>query len=453
MSRRKQPKKFQVTDLPEHLQQINLNAAGIDVGSDRHVVAVPAGRDEVSVREFGAFTTDLHALADWLTKCGITTVAMESTGVYWIPLFELLEQRGFEVKLVDARQVKNVSGRKSDVLDCQWLQQLHTYGLLSGAFRPTDQVCVLRGYMRQREMLVQASSMHIQHMQKALQQMNLLLHNVVSDITGLTGMKIIKAIIAGERDPKILARHRHERCQSSATTIAKSLVGNYREEHLFALTQAVSLYETYQTKIGECEAAIAGYLSSQSKCTDEEPPPGDKSTRNRDRLRGGVDVRSQLYRMTGVDLFNLPGLGADTLLTLAGEVGFDMTPWRSEKHFTSWLALCPGTKKSNGKVLSRKTKRSANRAAAAFRIAAASLTRSKTALGAFYRRIRVRVGPAEAITATARKLAVLYYSLLKHGSAYVEIGQTVYEQKYQQRRLHSIQKQALAMGYQLIPAA
>jgi transposase len=378
MAKRKQRRKrFAVTDLPEHLQHVNLNAAGIDVGSDRHVVAVPAGRDKVSVREFGAFTTDLHSLADWLTKCGVTSVAMESTGVYWIPLFEILEQRGFEVKLVDARQVKNVSGRKSDVLDCQWLQQLHTYGLLAGAFRPTDQVCVLRGYMRQREMLVQAAAMHIQHMQKALQQMNLLLHNVVSDITGLTGMKIIKAIIAGERDAKVLVKHRNYRCQSSAATIAKSLLGNYREEHLFALSQAVSLYETYQAKIAECEAAIARYLNSQAKSTDEEPPPGDKSSRDRDRLRGGVDVRSQLYQMTGVDLFNLPGLGADTLLTLAGEAGFDMTPWRTEKHFTSWLALCPGTKKSNGKVLSRKTKRSANRAAAAFRLAAASLSRSK----------------------------------------------------------------------------
>ena len=452
MARRKQRRKrLAVTDLPEQLQHVNLNAAGIDVGSDRHVVAVPAGRDEVSVREFGAFTTDLHALADWLTKCGVTSVTMESTGVYWIPLFEILEEHGFEVKLVDARQVKNVSGRKSDVLDCQWLQQLHTYGLLAGAFRPPDQICVLRGYMRQREMLVQASSMHIQHMQKALQQMNLLLHNVVSDITGLTGMKIIKAIIAGQRDAKLLAKHRNYRCQSSTATIAKSLVGNYREEHLFALTQAVSLYETYQAKIAECDEAIARYLNSQAKRTDEEPPPEDKSSRDRDRLRGGVDVRSQLYQITGVDLFNLPGLGADTLLTLIGEAGFDMTAWPSEKHFTSWLALCPGTKKSNRKILSRKTKRSANRAAAAFRLAAASLSRSKTALGSFYRRIRVRVGPAEAITATARKLAVLYYSLLKHGSAYVESGQQAYEEKYQQRRLHSIQKQALALGYQLIP--
>lgn len=452
MSKSKQrTKQFKVTDLPQQLQHVNLDAAGIDIGSDRHVVAVPPGRDDVSVREFGAFTSDLNALADWLTKCGITTVAMESTGVYWIPLFEILERRGFEVKLVDARQVKNVSGRKSDVLDCQWLQQLHTYGLLAGAFRPSDEICVVRGYMRQREMLVQASSMHIQHMQKALQQMNLLLHNVVSDITGVTGMKIITAIIAGERDPKVLARHRDQRCHSSAETIAKSLVGNYREEHLFALTQAVSLYETYQAKIVECEIAIARYLSQQPNRTDEPPPPGTKSVRNRDRLRGGVDIRAELFRMTGVDLFAVPGLGADTLLTLLGEVGTDITPWKSEKHFTSWLALCPGTNKSNGKVLSRKTKRSANRAAAAFRIAAASLTRSKTALGAFYRRIRTRVGPAQAITATARKLAVLYYSLLKHGSSYVEIGQAAYEHNYQQRRLNTIQKQALTMGYQLVP--
>jgi transposase len=378
---------------------------------------------------------------------------MESTGVYWVPLFEILERRGFEVKLVDARQVKNVSGRKSDVLDCQWLQQLHTYGLLAAAFRPTDEICVLRGYMRQREMLVQASSMHIQHMQKALQQMNLLLHNVVSDITGVTGMKIIKAIIGGERNVKVLAEHRDSRCHSSADTIAKSLMGNYRQEHLFALTQAVSLYETYREKIADCEAEIARYLKSQEKQTDEEPPPEDKKSRNRDRIRGGVDVRSQLYQITGVDLFSLPGLAADSLLTLYGEVGFDMTPWRTEKHFTSWLSLCPGTKKSNGKILSRKTRRNANRAAAAFRISAASLARSKTALGAFYRRIKSRVGAAEAITATARKLAVLYYSLLKYGTEYVEAGQSAYEQKYQERRLYSLEKQALAMGYQLTPAA
>src|SRR3989441_11852026 len=243
MSKRKSKakrKSFQVPKLPAQLQHMNLNAAGIDIGSERHMVAVPEGRDTVSVREFGTFTADLQALAAWLKQCGVSTVAMESTGVYWIPLFEVLERQGFEVKLVDARHVKNVSGRKSDVLDCQWIQQLHTYGLLAGAFRPPDEVCVLRSYLRQREMLIQTSSMHIQHMQKALQQMNLLLHNVVSDITGVTGMKIIKAIIAGERNAKVLAKHRDYRCQNSAATITKSLGGNYREEHLFALAQAVS---------------------------------------------------------------------------------------------------------------------------------------------------------------------------------------------------------------------
>src|SRR5205809_4460008 len=270
--KRAQSKSFNLQSLPKQLQHINLNAAGIDIGSERHMVAVPEGRAEVAVREFGAFTGDLISLADWLQQCGVTTVAMESTGVYWIPLFELLERRGFEVKLVDARHVKNVSGRKSDVLDCQWLQQLHTYGLLAGAFRPPDEVCVLRSYLRQREMLIQTASMHIQHMQKALQQMNLLLHNVVSDITGVTGMKIIKAILAGERNPRVLAGNRDERCQNTTATIAKSLVGNYREEHLFALRQAVDLYETYQAKIADCNQAIIKHVEQQPDITDDGPP-------------------------------------------------------------------------------------------------------------------------------------------------------------------------------------
>lgn len=345
---------FKVTQLPKQLQHINLNAAGIDVGSERQLVAVPEGRDEISVREFGSFTTDLEALASWLKKCGVTTVAMESTGVYWIPLFELLERRGFEVKLVDARHVKNVSGRKSDVLDCQWIQQLHTYGLLASAFRPPDEVCVLRSYLRQREMLTQAASMHIQHMQKALQQMNLLLHNVVSDITGATGMKIIKAILAGERDPQVLARHRHELCKHSSATIAKSLVGNYREEHLFALRQAVDLYEIYQAKIADCDQAIIKQLENRPDVSDDGPPPTDKPIQARHRVRNGVDVRELLFKKSGLDLFTIPGLGADTLLTLASEVGFDLTPWKTEKHFASWLGICPGTKRSGGKVLDAK---------------------------------------------------------------------------------------------------
>jgi transposase len=445
-------RKPETAGMPEHLQHINVYAAGIDVGSDRHMVAVPEGRDTSSVREFGAFTEDLQEMGQWLLKCGVTTVAMESTGVYWIPVFEMLEREGLEVKLVDARSVKNVSGRKSDVLDCQWLQQLHTYGLLAGAFRPADEICVIRGFIRQREMLVQSSSMQIQHMQKALQQMNLLLHNVVSDITGKTGMAILKAILSGERDPKKLARNRDERCRNTEETIAKSLVGNYREEHLFVLKQAVSLYETYQEKVRECEEALMSYVVGRARVTEEGPPPGQGQSgkKARERVRGGVDVREQLYKMAGVDLFNVPGLGADTLLTLLGEVGLDMSKWKTEKHFSSWLSLCPGTKISGGKVLSKKTQRNANRASAAFRIAASTLSSSKTALGAFYRRIKARKGPAEAVTATAHKIAVIFYSMLKHGAEYVEAGQAAYEEKYQARRLKAIKNQALKLGYQLL---
>jgi len=452
--RRKKAKSrsFKITSLPAQLQHINLNAAGIDIGSERHMVAVPEGRDEVSVREFGTFTADLEALAAWLKKCGITTVAMESTGVYWIPLFEVLERRGFEVKLVDARHVKNVSGRKSDVLDCQWIQQLHTYGLLAGAFRPPDEVCVLRSYLRQRGMLTQAASMHIQHMQKALQQMNLLLHNVVSDITGVTGMKIIKAMLAGERDPRRLASHRDERCKNTTATIAKSLEGNYREEHLFALRQAVDLYETYLAKIADCDEAIVKQLEQQPDATNDGPPP-DQRIPARDRLRNDVDIHTLLFKKTGVDLFAIPGLAADTLLVLASEVGFDMSPWKTEKHFASWLGLCPGTKKSGGKVLAAKTKRNPNRAAQAFRMAASSLYRSQTALGAFYRRIKSRSGGQQAVTATAHKIARFFYAMLSKGQSYIELGQQAYEQRYKQRRINHLLVQAKSLGFQLVPCA
>jgi len=449
--RKARKSKIKVNNLPPHLRHINLNAAGIDIGTDLHLVAVPEGSDEISVRQFGAFTSDLHEIADWLKKCGVTTVAMESTGVYWIPLFELLEQRGFEVKLVDARHVKNVSGRKSDVLDCQWIQQLHTYGLLQGAFRPTDEVCVLRSYARQKEMLTQASTMHIQHMQKALQQMNLLLHNVVSDITGVTGMRIIKAILAGERDPDVLALNRQEGCRNSKETIAKSLVGNFRDEHMFALKQAVDLYEFYQALIVECEQALIEHLERRPDITDDQPPDSGKHVRLRERMRADVDVREKLFKMTGVDLFAIPGLAADTLLTLASEVGFNMEPWKSEKHFTSWLGLCPGTKISGGKRLDRKSKRNSNRAALAFRIAASSLARSQTALGAFYRRIRSRTDGRRAITATAHKIARIYYSMLTKGTAYIEAGQQTYEQAYKERKINALKKQAHSLGFQLQP--
>jgi len=450
LKRRHEPVKM---ELPVELKSVNLNAAGIDIGSRHHFVAVPEGRDKVSVKQFGVFTADLEELAEWLYQCGVTTVAMESTGYYWIPVFELLEGKGFAVKLVDARQTKNVSGRKSDMLDCQWQRELHTVGLLKGAFRPPDEVCVIRGYMRQREMLVQASSMHIQHMQKALTLMNLRLGNVVSDITGVTGMKIIKAIIGGERNPQVLASNRTEQCQHSQKVIAKSLQGNYRAEHLFALQQALELYEVYQEKIKDCERELMKVIQQQPHKTEEEPPPAEQKLRRRDKVRGEVDVRSELYKQTGVDLYRVPGLGPETLLTLRGEVGLDMTPWKTEKLFSSWLGLCPGTRESGGKVLSRRSKRSRSRAAAAFRIAAASLRNSRTALGAFYRRIRARSGEAKAVTATAHKLAKIYYRLLKYGEAYVELGEKAYEERYQQQRVKALKKQAALLGFALVATA
>ena len=440
-------------ELPVELKSVNLNAAGIDIGAKRHYVAVPEGRDTVAVKQFGVFTADLEEMAEWLYQCGVTNVAMESTSYYWIPVFELLERKGFEVKLVDARQTKNVSGRKSDMLDCQWQRELHTLGLLKGAFRPPDEVCVIRGYLRQREMLVQASTMHIQHMQKALTQMNLRLGNVVSDITGVTGLKIIKAIIAGERNPKVLASNRAEQCKQSQKVIAKSLEGNYRAEHLFALKQALELYEIYQEKVKECELELMKVLQQQPHKTEAEPPPAERKLRARDKVRGEVDVRNELYKQTGVDLYRVPGLGPETLLTLRGEVGLDMTPWATEKHLSSWLGLCPGTRESGGKVLSRRSKRSRNRAAAAFRIAAASLRSSPTALGAFYRRIRARAGEAKAVTATAHKLAKIYYRLLKYGEEYVEAGEKAYEEKYQQQRVKALKKQAALLGFMLVNAS
>ncbi len=327
--------------LPKHLEHINRMAAGIDIGSKSHFVAVPEGCAEVCVREFQSFTPDLHELANWLEECGVETIAMESTGVYWIPLYELLESMGFDVKLVDARKVKNVSGRKTDVLDCQWLQQLHTYGLLSGAFRPNEQTCVLRAYLRQRSMLIQQAASHIQHMQKALSQMNLQLHNVLSDITGETGMKIIRAIIAGERDPALLALHRHRSCKNSEEVIKKSLTGNYRDEHIFALTQAVELYDTYKNKILSCDHQIEKQLLIFEECLvkkseSEEESESKKSVvkkKSKSHCKNALsfDAASHLIRITGVDLTGVPGMEASGAVKLVSEVGLDLTRWKNSK--------------------------------------------------------------------------------------------------------------------------
>ena len=435
--------------LPAELSQVNLDAAGVDVGASSHFVAVSAARAEPPVQEFAAFTADLYRLADWLAECGVATVVMESTGVYWIPLFGVLEERGFEVMLVDPRRIKNVSGRKTDVLDCQWLQQLHTYGLLSGAFRPKADIRRLRSYLRQRAMLVEYASHHIQHMQKALTQMNLKLQHVISNITGKTGMDIIEAIVAGERDPWKLAQFRRPGMKADAATIARSLQGHWREEHIFELTQALELYRFYHDKIAECDREIEAQLERFEDRSDGGAPAdnGRRGQGNAPRF----DIRTHLYRMTGVDLTRIDGIDGFTALKVIGEIGTDLTKWPSAKHFASWLGLSPDNRITGGKVKSSKTKPSASRAAAALRLAANALHRSDSALGAFLRRKKAQLGAPKAITATAHKLARLIYSMLRYGQEYADAGAEYYESEYQQRALRAAKRRAAQLGYQLVP--
>lgn len=423
------------------------NAAGIDIGSASHFVAVPAERDAEPVREFPSFTADLNALADWLTACGVDTVAMESTGVYWIALFELLESRGFSVLLVNARHVKNVSGRKSDVLDCQWLQQLMTYGLLSGAFRPTDAVCVLRALWRQRGMLLRSQGRHVQHMQKALTQMNIQLTNVISDVAGETGQKILRAIVAGERDANKLASMKNVRIRASIDDIARSLEGNWRPEHLFALKQALQSFDFIGTQLAECDREIEAQLHSL-QVHDGEPRKGKKRSRPRNAPK--FDLRTQLFKMCGVDLTRIDGIDVTTALAVISETGTDMSRFPTVGHFASWLGLCPGTKITGGKVMSGKTKRVTNRAAQALRLAAAALRSSQSALGAYFRRLCSRMDKPKAVAAAAHKLARLIYTMLTKGEEYTDQGQDYYEERYRQRLLHQLARRAEKMGMKLV---
>ena len=433
------------------LAVVHPHAAGIDIGASEHYVAVPADADPQPVRRFAACTADLESLADWLEACGVTTVVMESTGVFWIPLFELLESRGFEVRLVDARQMRRIPGRpKSDVHDCQWLQRLHSYGLLAAAFRPDEPVCVLRSYLRQRQMLLTYAGQHIQHMQKALTQMNVKLQHVVSDITGVTGLAIIRAIVAGQRDPVQLAKLRDDRCRHSAADIARALYGNWRAEHLFALKQAVELYDFYHREIAACDRKIQTQLKQfEDKSAGQGLPPKARRKRQGDN-RPAFDVRRALFRMAGVDLTVIEGIEESTALLVLSEIGTDMSRWPSVKHFCSWLGLCPNHRISGGRVLSRRTKPCANRAATALRLAAYGLHRSQSALGAFLRRLKARLGAPKAITATAHKLARLIYSLLKHGTAYVTLGMAEYERNYQERVVRNLSRRAKELGYGLV---
>ena len=435
------------------LSPVHPAAAAIDIGATMHVAAVGPDRDQEPVRTFQTFTDDLHRLADWFGQCGIRTVVMESTGIYWIPVFEILEQRGFEVMVVNARDAKHVPGRKTDVSDAQWLQRLHEYGLPRARFRPQAEIAGLRAYLRQRERLLDYAAAHIQHMQKALMQMNLQLHHVVSDITGVTGMTIIRAIVAGERDPVVLASHRDRRCHASVETICQALSGNYREEHIFALTQALELYDVYQTKVTACDKQIEAILK---RLKQNAAPPENKLPAARQRTRQpnapAFDARGALHAILGVDLTQINGLGPYLALKRVGECGTNLTAWPSAKHFTSWLALAPHNKISGGKVLSSKTRRTSNRAASLLRLAAITVGRTDTALGAFYRRLSARVGKAKAITATARKIAVLFYNTLRHGMSYADPGATYYEDRYKQRVLNNLQRRAKSLGFVLEPA-
>jgi transposase len=430
---------------------INKDAAGIDIGSGEHWVAVPEDRDEEPVRCFGCFTADLHAMARWLKECGVTTVAMESTGVYWIPCYQILEEHGFEVKLVNARHVKNVPGRKSDVSDCQWLQRLHTYGLLSGSFRPDDQICVLRSYWRHRANLVRYASDHIQHMQKALTQMNLHLHKVLSNVTGVTGMNIIRAIISGERNPEKLALMRERGVKNTPEAIAKALEGDYRQEHLFALKQAVELYDFYHRQIEACDREIERYLHTFEAKVDPVQNPLPKQKRKKEmRYQSFVDLRTELYRVSGIDFTQIPGLDVVTVQTILSEIGLDPGKFPTEKRFASWLGLCPNNRITGGQVKSTKTRKTANRAANAFRMSAQSLANSNTGLGGFYRRIRARLGAPKAITATAHKLARIFYRMWTTGQSYTDLGSDYYENRYKERVLRNITKRARELGYDAI---
>lgn len=430
------------------LQVTHPDAAGVDVGGATHYAAVRPDATDEPVRQFDCFTADLHGMADWFEQCGVKIVAMESTGVYWIPLYEVLERRGFEVLLVNARHVKNVSGRKSDVLDCQWLQQLLTFGLLRGAFRPAEQMCAVRAFSRQRARLLRDQGRSVQHMQKAMTLMNIQLANVISDVAGATGQKIVRAIVAGERDAHTLAAYRDVRIHASEAEIAASLLGNWRDEHLFALKQALATFDFCGAQIAECDAQIESAMTLLHKHAGS-PAPGKRRSRARNAPK--FDVREHLFKLCGVDLTRIDGIDVTTAMTVISEVGTDMTRFPTVKHFTSWLGLCPGTKISGGKVLEAATKRSTNRATQALKLAAAALRASKSALGAYYRRMCARMDKGKAVTAAAHKLARLIYLMLTKGEEYTDQGQLYYEERYRERVVRSLNKKASELGMQLIP--
>ena len=462
----------------EGMEIVNPHAGGIDCGAQEHYVAVPPQSVEPGepvVRCFSAFTEGLDALVEWLKACGVTTVAIESTGVYWIALCQKLEAAGIEVYLVNARHVRHVPGRKTDVKDCQWLQRLHSFGLLSASFRPEDMICRLRSLQRHRLNLVSTAGAEIQHMQKALQQMNLHLHHVVSDITGVSGLRILEAILAGQRDASQLAKLRDHRVyKSTLAQMQAALVGDYRPEHLFVLGQSLQAYRFYQARTQECDAEIERHLQqlaqrfesssvlaaelSQpevlSDAQSQNPQPAKRKVKRKPQANEPkIDLADYLRRICGVDLTQVIGLNVLSVLLIVSEIGVDMSKWRNAKAFSAWLGLCPRNKISGRKVLDTRTCKVISRVATTLRLAAQSVGRTDTALGIFYRRKKAHLGPAKATTATARKLACLVYHLLKYKEQYREPDPATYQLKVQKTILAKIQKQAAALGYKLLPTA
>jgi len=434
------------------LDIVHPEAAGIDVGGSEHWVAVSPDCDPEPVRRFGCFTADLREMARWLIDKGVRSVAMQSTGVYWMPVLEVLEQHGLEVYLVNARHTKNLPGRKSDMQECQWLLKLHAFGLLNNSFQPTNEIRVARTLWRQRGSLVAGAGSAIQRMQKVLTEMNIQLGNVLSDLSGVSGMKIIGAILEGEREPWELAALARPEVKATREDIAKSLDGNWREELLFLLKQEVELYRFYQKRIIDCDLELRKHLESFGSTVDirAQPlgpkPKGKKGSRNAPQF----DLRTELYRITGIDWAQINGIDVLTAQTVIAEAGADLSAFPSEKQFASWLGLCPTNEQSGGKILNRRTRKVVNRASVAFRNAAATLLRSQSYLGAQYRRLRTRLGAPKAITAMARKLACLFYRLVKRGQQYVDKGTAYYEARYREQQIRALAKRAQKLGLQLV---
>jgi len=456
MSRKVQSKKENRPAQPKvdwkALEVMHPDAAGIDIGGSEHWVAISPDRDEQPVRCFECFTADVERMADWLASRGVRSVAMQSTGVYWMPVFEILQQRGMEVYLVNARHTKNLPGRKSDVAECQWLLKLHTFGLLNNSFQPSDEIRAVRTLWRHRGGLVAQASSTIQRMQKALVEMNIQLSTVLSDLSGVSGMAIVQAILDGKRDPRELAALADPQVKASKAVIAKSLQGNWREELLFVLRQEVESYRACQGSIAACDVKVQELLQRFDAKVDLQTQPIGPRPKGK-RARGNApkfDLRTELYRLTGVDWSQVDGIDVQVAQTVIAEVGIDLKEFSSEKHFTNWMGLCPRNETSGGKVLDRRTPKVVNRAKVAFRQAASALIRSESYLGAQYRRLRARLGAPKAITAMARKLACLFYRLLTKGQQYVDRGVEYYESKHREQQIKFVMKRAQQLGLQVI---